>query len=319
MKVHQDFPLKDILFYKIGGTAKVVLEVKSEKDIIEAFQYIRKHKIEKFLVVGLGSNMVMHDKTFDGAIVWITKSKTPYIKMTDDGLVEAYGGQTLDDLIQFMFAHKLRGIEALGGLPSTVGGAIRGNAGAFGVEMKNVVEKVAALDVTTGLTRIFSTTECAFAYRNSMFKWNHNLVVLKGYFRFHQASDEEIAEAKKVYQGNIEYREKNHPVEYPSCGSVFKNIKEEEQVAKIISVWPDIESLVREKWHGKVSMGYIVKRLGLQGLKIGGAKITEKHANYISNVDNAKQEDVMAIITQVKKKFHDTFGFYPELEAEVVA
>jgi UDP-N-acetylmuramate dehydrogenase len=100
---------------------------------------------------------------------------------------------------------------------------------------------------------------------------------------------------------------------------VFKNVKGEEKVQKIIAAWPDIESLIKEKWHGKVSMGYIIKRLGFQGLQVGGAKITEKHANYISNIDNATHDDVVAIINQIKEKFHETFGFYPELEAEIVS
>lgn len=318
MKIHENLPLKDILFYKIGGVAKIVLEAKSSQDIAEAFAYIKEHNIGKFLVVGLGSNMVVNDEIFDGAVVWINKSTSPYIKMTDDGLVESYAGQTLDELIQFMFQNKLRGLEALGGLPSTVGGAIRGNAGAFGVEMKDVVAQVEVLDAASGEIKTFTNEECEFSYRDSMFKDNHNLIILRGIFRLHPATEQELEEAKKVYEANISYREKNHPVEYPSCGSVFKNIKGEEKAEKIIAVWPDIESLIRDKWHGKVSMGYIIKRLGFQGMQVGGAKITEKHANYISNVDNAKSEDVVTIINQIKEKFHSTFGFYPELEAEIV-
>lgn len=318
MIIHQDVPLKDILFYKIGGIAPLVLEAKSHQDIIEAFEYIREHAIEKFLVVGLGANLVMSDKDFDGAIVWINKSASPYIKLTEEGLVEAYAGQTLDELIQFTFQNYLKGLEVLGGLPSTIGGAIRGNAGAFGVEMKDVLKKVEVYDIATGEVKMLENSECDFSYRNSMFKSNHNLIILRGFFRLQIATDEEVAEAKKVYQQNIEYREKNHPVEYPSCGSVFKNIKGEEKVHKILSVWPDIEDTVKTKWHGKVSMGYIIKRLGFQGIQVGGAKITEKHANYISNIDNASYEDVLTIINQIKEKFHQTFGFYPELEAEVI-
>ena len=318
MKIHHDFPLKDILFYKIGGTAQLVLEAKSHQDIIEALAYIKDHDIEKFFIVGMGANLVMQDTPFDGAVIWISKSTTPYIKATNDDLIEVYAGQTLDDLLQFMFVNNYKGIEALAGLPSTVGGAIRGNAGAFGVEMKDVVVKVEALDTANGEVRMFDNAQCEFAYRDSMFKHNHNLVILRGFFKLDKATDEEVADAKEVYLKNIAYREKNHPVEYPSCGSVFKNIKGDEKVEKILEVWPDIESVVREKWHGKVSMGYIIKRLGFQGIQVGGAKITEKHANYISNVDNATQSDVVTIINQIREKFHSTFGFYPELEAEVV-
>ncbi len=318
MIIHKDVPLKDILFYKIGGIAPLVLETKSYQDIIEAFAYLQKNHIEKFLVVGLGANLIMSDAVFDGAIIWISKSTTPYIKITADGLVEVYAGQTLDDLIQFSLQHSLTGIEALGGLPSTVGGAIRGNAGAFGVEMKDVVARVEVLDATTGEIKMFDNQAASFSYRNSYFKKHHNLIILRAFFKFQKATEEEVVRAKEVYATNIAYRDKNHPVEYPSCGSVFKNIKEDEKVAKILSVWPDIGEAVKTKWHGKVSMGYINKRLGFQGMQVGGAKITNKHANYISNVDNASYKDVVTIITQIQEKFYDTFGFYPDLEAEIV-
>ncbi len=318
MKVHEHLPLKDILFYKIGGTAKIVLEVKSRDDIIAAFDYIKKNHIKKVLVVGLGSNLLMNDADFDGAVIWLCKPSNQDISLTPDGLVASYAGQTVDDLIQFGFANNLIGIENLGGLPSTVGGAICGNAGAFGVEMKDVLEKVEIYDLHEEVEKMLTNAECLFYYRDSFFKYNHNLIILQGYFRLRPASDEEVAGAKRIYQEKIDYRNSNHPIEYPSCGSVFKNIEGEGNVQKILAVWPDIHETVTNKWHGKVSMGYVIKRLGFSGLQVGGAKITEKHANYISNVDHAKAADILAIIEQIKEKFHATFGFYPELEAEIV-
>jgi UDP-N-acetylmuramate dehydrogenase len=318
MNIHENFSLKDILFYKIGGIAKYVLEVKNREELLESFEYIKKNNIQKYLVVGLGANLVMNDEFFDGAIVWINKNEKPDIRITENGLIAAYAGETLDDLINFCFANHLKGLEVLGGLPSTIGGAIRGNAGAFGVEMKDVIAKIEVLDVMTGVVKTLTREQCEFSYRNSMFKYTPNIIILRGFFRLQQATDDEVQQSKKVYEENIAYREKNHPVEYPSCGSVFKNIRGEEKVQKILSVWPDIEEVVKSKWHGKVSMGYVIKRLGFQGIQVGGAKITENHANYISNIDNAKYDDVVSIIGQIKKKFEETFGFSPDLEAEIV-
>lgn len=318
MKIHENLPLKDILFYKIGGVAKTVLEVTSKEEMLAAFDYIKKQNIEKYQIVGLGANLIMPDDLYDGVIIWITKKETPDIKFTTDNLVDIYAGQLLDDLIQFCFAHNLKGLESLGGLPSTVGGAVRGNAGAFGVEMKDVVTSVETLDMTTGEIKEFINDQCLFSYRDSMFKHNPNLVILRASFGLVPASKKELEEAMKVYDEKIAYRKERHPVEYPSCGSVFKNIRGEDQVQKVLSVWPDITNRVTTQWHGKVSMGYVIKRLGLQGVHVGGAKITEKHANYISNIDNAKYSDVVAIIENIKESFQKEFGFYPELEAEVV-
>lgn len=319
MVTHHNYPLSELLYYRIGGKARYVLEAKNRDDILEALDFVKKNKIEQFLVVGLGSNLLLPDSDFDGAVIWFCKPETQDIAIDSSGLVSAFAGQTLDDLIQFGFLHNLIGIESLGGLPSTIGGAIRGNAGAFGTEMEDVVEKVEVLDLASGQIKQMTNADCHFSYRNSLFKENHNLVILRGYFRLRSAMDEEVAAAKKVYQEKIDYRNINHPVEYPSCGSIFKNIREKEKVEKMLSVWPDMKESVENKWHGKVSMGYAIKRLGFSGTQVGGAKITEKHANYISNVNNAKAEEVLAIIEQIKEKFNAIFGFSPELEAEIVS
>jgi len=320
MKIRQNVPLKDILFYKIGGKTRWLLEAQSTEDIIEAVEFIQTNKIDKWMVVGLGANLVMPDEDYKGVIIRIRKAGVSDIRMTHDGLIVSYAGQTLDEIIRFSFDHHLLGLEVLGGLPSTVGGAIRGNAGAFGVDMKNVVEKVGVLEIQDQAYQIreFSNENCQFAYRDSLFKHNPRYIILKGFFQLEHGSEEEVKKAKHVYQEQIEYRKKNHPVEYPSCGSVFKNIRDKEEVSKILAIWPDIQEQVESKWHGKVSMGYVINRLGFVGTTVGGAKITDKHANYISNVGNAKASDVRTIISMITKTFYDTFGFYPDLEAELV-
>lgn len=237
MKIRRDVSLKDIVFYKIGGKARWLLDCASTEDILEAVEFVQTNKIEKFMVLGLGSNLLMSDADYNGAIIRIRKSGgSPDIRLTSDGLTVAFAGQTLDDLINFSFQHNLLGLEVLGGLPSTVGGAVRGNAGAFGTEMKDVIEKVSVLEVLDGSfeTKEFSQKECEFSYRDSIFKRSSNYIVLKGFFHLEKGTEEDIMKARKVYQEQIEYRKKNHPVEYPSCGSVFKNIREKEEVEKIL-------------------------------------------------------------------------------------
>ncbi len=318
MTIHQNISLSELLFYRIGGIAAYVLEVKSVEDVLEAYDFIQKNNIASWMVVGLGANLLMKDGNFDGAIIWMTKPDTPDITISQ-GLINVFAGQTLDDLVQFSFEDSYIGLESLGGLPSTVGGAIRGNAGAFGTEMQDVIERVEVYDLSDRQIKTISNQECEFSYRNSVFKHINQYIILRGIFRLHEATEEEVIQAKNVYQEKISYRETNHPVEYPSCGSVFKNVREPEKVQKILSVWPDIQEVVQTKWHGKISMGYAIKRLGFSGMQVGGAKITEKHANYICNVDHAKARDVLDIISQIKTKFEATFGFPPEIEAEIVS
>ncbi|MDP3941491.1 MAG: UDP-N-acetylmuramate dehydrogenase, partial [bacterium] len=304
----------------IGGTARFVLDVSSVDDVFEAVAFIQRNKIEKYMVVGLGTNLLMPDEEYKGAIIRFPPPRRDDMHMTNDGLVAVFAGHTLDQLIHFSFHNGFIGLENLGGLPSTLGGAIRGNAGAFGTEMKDVVVKVSAIEVSRAsyAVREFTSEACEFSYRNSIFKKRPNLIVLKGFLHLKAASKQQLKDAKETYIEKVKYREAKHPVEYPSCGSVFTNIRISGQIEKIISVWPDIAEKVRDEWHGKVSMGYVIKRLGFSGTQVGGAKITEKHANYICNVDHAKAKDVLAIIEEIKKKFVKTFGFSPELEAEIV-
>lgn len=320
MVTRHNIPLSRILFYKIGGNARWVLEATSVDDIFEAVAFIKRNKIQKYMVIGLGSNLLMPDADYDGAIIRLRASRKPDIHLTSDGLITAFAGQALDDLIQFSFDHDYVGLENLGGLPSTIGGAIRGNAGAFGVDMKAFIVKVSVVQLSAGSYKTLELTneECQFAYRNSFFKQSQKFIILKGFFHLESGTKEEVLAARQVYKEKLQYRKRHHPIEYPSCGSVFKNIRDEAEVKKIIVVWPDIAEKVESEWHGKVSMGYVIKRLGFSGKQIGGAKITEKHANYISNVDHAKAVDVLEIINQVREKFKQTFGFLPDLEAEIV-
>ena len=100
---------------------------------------------------------------------------------------------------------------------------------------------------------------------------------------------------------------------------MFKNITKKEDVEKIIAVWGDIADSIQNKWHGKVAMGYVIRRLGFSGFIVGGAKVSEKHCNYISNINHAAFNDVFTIIEKIKQKFFETFRFYPEPEVAIIA
>ncbi|HRN96795.1 MAG TPA: hypothetical protein PLD54_05090, partial [Candidatus Levybacteria bacterium] len=113
-------------------------------------------------------------------------------------------------------------------------------------------------------------------------------------------------------------RKERHPLEYPNCGSVFKNIRKKEDIEKVLAVYPDIKEKIEKDWYGKVSMGYLIQRLGLQGYRVGNAQISEKHALFIVNLGGATSQDVRSIINTVTEKCEETFGFTPEVEVEVV-
>jgi UDP-N-acetylmuramate dehydrogenase len=159
--------------------------------------------------------------------------------------------------------------------------------------------------------------ELKFSYRNSIVK-KKRLGVISATFRLKKASGEELRRARQTYLNNIEYRKIRHPLEFPNCGSVFKNISDPDHVKKILEVYPDLEDKIKRDWHGKVAMGYLIKRLDLAEYQVGDALVSPKHCNFIVNLGNARAADVLSIIEVIKEKFLETFGFSPEVEVEIV-
>ncbi|HUD44140.1 MAG TPA: UDP-N-acetylmuramate dehydrogenase [Patescibacteria group bacterium] len=318
MQVYKNVSLSQDTYYHIGGNVDVVLELSSLVDIEEALKYLQQNHIEKILPLGLGSNLLISDSGFRGAILRLLPGSENFL--LKENKVTAFAGATIDQLIQFCFSHNLAGLAWAGGLPSSVGGAIRGNAGAFGSEMKENVSSVNYIDLLKPELGIqtLNKEQCGFGYRDSFFKQHKNMLIVSGTFVFELGDEEEMLEQKRIYKENIAYRQSHHPMNLPSCGSVFKNITEKEKVEKIIAVWPDIKEKVETSWYGKVSMAYVIGRLGFSGFRVGDAQVSEKHNNYISNLSQAKASDVLAIIKVIKEKFITTFSFEPQLEVEVI-
>src|SRR3989344_6085120 len=146
MKVYHDFDLKDILWYKIGGKARLLIEVENKEDVKRAFELLRKEKIKKIFFLGLGSNLIFPDEYFDGAVIRF-KMGPNSIRLIKPHIIEADAGVVLDDVIQFAFEHNLVGLEWAGGLPGQVGAAIRGNVGAFGSEIKDSVKEAEVFEI----------------------------------------------------------------------------------------------------------------------------------------------------------------------------
>jgi len=320
MVIQKDISLSQILWYKLGGKTKYLIGVDDEADILRAVDFIDKKNIKNFIVCGLGSNLVFPDDYFDGAIIHIAKKKSQNEDFIKKGnYITVYSGVLLNDLIQYSFENNLTGLEWAGGLPGTVGGAVRGNVGAFGGEIKDIVSSADAINQGRD-TSIFelSSKDLNFSYRNSCVKENKNLIITTATFKLKPSSNKEIIKAKEVYENNIKYRQDHHPLEYPTCGSVFKNITKQEEIAKILKKWPDIEESVRVRWHDKVPVAYILGRLNMAGKKVGDMQISTKHANFIVNTGGGRSSDLLKIISSIKNKFNETFNFIPEVEVEIV-
>jgi len=319
MQVYKDFDLSQVLWFRIGGKAEYFLQCESREDVIKALDFVEEHHPKRVFVCAQGSNLIFTDDYFEGVVIHLTAGKKPQISFSGT-TATAFAGETLDSLIQLSFNNQLHGLEWAGGLPGTVGAGVRGNVGAFGGEIKDnlFASEVLEFDDKNIDVLEMKNEDFHFSYRHSIVKEKKNMIITFAQFQLEPADREQLVKARSVYAGNKEYRKTHHPLEFPNCGSVFKNIKKPEEVSKIVTVWPDIRSLVKEKWHGKVSMGYVINRLGFSGYTIGRAKVSEKHANFINNLGGATAQDVLTIIKRIQEMTSETFTVTPEVEVEIV-
>ena len=279
----KDVLLKNYTIFKIGGPAKYFFVARTKENLVSAIKKARENNWPCF-VLGGGSNVLVSDKGFKGLVIKIQNTK---YKIQDTEIV-AEAGVFLGTLINVATKLSLTGLEWAAGIPGTLGGAVFGNAGAFGQSMKDIVREVELFDTKVGKIKVFKNKDCKFSYRESIFKKNKNLIIISLILKMKKGRKKEIQKKIKKY---LAYKKETQPLSYASAGSVFKNPP------------------------GK-SAGELIEKAGLKGKTIGGAQISKKHANFIINKGKAKAEDVKKLISLVKKTVKKKFG--TSLEEEIV-
>ena len=306
----ENISLKDISHYKIGGKAKYFFEAKNISEIKQAVKMARDIN-ERIFIIGDGTNVLINDDGFDGLIL---KPNLKTIEFRDNS-VRAGAGVLMNDLVDILIEESFSGLEWAAGLPGTVGGATRGNAGAFGGEIKDIVSKVISLDILSEELEIIerSMTDCFFDYRSSIFK-NQSFgksktkeIILEVVFNIKKGDLSEIREAT---ERNINYRRDKHPLEYPSLGSSFKNILLSRINADIKFAVP-----VKNDPFPVIPAAYLISECGLKGVSCGGAMISPKHPNFIVNILDATAKDVVNLIELAKNEVRKKFNL--ELEEEI--
>lgn len=296
-EVLQNIPLSDYSTFKIGGKAKYFISVKSKEELIKALEAAKILKLPIFILGG-GSNILFSDKGFKGLVI---KCDIRGLRC-EDNKIYAGAGVALSVLVKKTGQCSLAGMEWPAGIPGTLGGAIYGNAQAFGDKMSNSVLEVEALDIKNLKIKSFDNKACKFKTKNSVFKNNKNLFIISAVLNFQNGDEKEIKEKIKEH---VTYRKNRHPITYPCAGSVFVNPEIKIKNKKLISEFPEILDFNQK---GFIHAGYLIDKCNLRGKKIGGAQISEKHANFIINIGNAKQKDVLKLISLAKKKVKEKFG-----------
>lgn len=283
-KIKTDENMSKHTSFKVGGKAKYFIIATTIEDIISVLK-ISKEKDIKLFVLGNGSNVLFKDEEYNGMVLQIKLDDIHIEKnkiVVEAGVKNAIVAKKLLDT-------SLQGFEFAAGIPGTIGGAIRMNAGAYGGEIKDIIESVTYIDYDTLEIKTIRNEECDFSYRHSIFCENKN-VILSATLRLEKGNKEEIKEKMDEYAKS---RKEKQPLEYPSAGSTFKR-GEDFITAKLID------------------------ECGLKGYQIGGAQVSEKHAGFIINKDNATAKDIIDLIEYVRKTVKERTGKLIELEVEII-
>ncbi|NTU98936.1 UDP-N-acetylmuramate dehydrogenase [Candidatus Falkowbacteria bacterium] len=303
--LEHDIPLAQFTSYRIGGPAKHFIEVDTPEGIVEAIRWAKKNN-EKYFILGGGSNILIADKGYNGLII-----KNSYQYIYRDGTeMTCSSGLSLARACLSASRHAFSGLEWAAGIPGTIGGAVNGNAGAYGQSMADIVKSVKVYLVDEDKIVEYTNEKCGFAYRYSNFKLG-NQVILEVVLQLKKGKTEEILQKMQEYVAN---RVSKHP-KFPSAGSVFKNVP----LSELTSVDPDVIEHARSDGairNDKLSAAWLIESIYMKGRWVGGARISEVHSNFITNESlKASAEDIIVLMSLIKQKVRVTYGI--QLKEEI--
>lgn len=280
-QVIKNKPLKEHTYTKLGGNADYFVTPTTPSEVQRVVQFANKENIPLTLL-GNGSNLIIKDGGIRGIVMYLGE----FDNVTVDGtIIRAESGALIADVSKFALNKSLTGLEFACGIPGSVGGALFMNAGAYGGEIKDVLVSATVVDQKGDIMEL-KASDLDLAYRKSNIPDN-GYIVLEATFQLKEGNYEEI---KAVMEDLTEKRESKQPLEYPSCGSVFKRPP-------------------------GYFAGKLIQDSGLQGYTIGGAQVSLKHAGFIVNINDATAAEYIALIEHVQKTVKEKFGV--ELEREV--
>mgnify|MGYP002536487434 FL=1 len=285
--LYYDEPMAKHTSFKIGGPADVFIKVDNIEELKETLDLSKKNQIP-LTIIGNGSNLLVTDKGIRGITAKLNLKDIEIKNENNKQIIKVEAGVPVGLLAQKLLKEEITGFEELSGIPGTIGGAVIMNAGAHGKELKDILKKVTAMDYN-GNIHEFTNEECLFSYRNSRFQ-KEKYIILQATLELEKGNSTEIKGKMDEY---MQFRKEKQPIEYPNAGSTFKR-GEDFVTAKLID------------------------EAGLKGYKVGGAQVSEKHAGFIVNVDNATAKDVIELTDYIKEKIEEKFGKKINLEIQII-
>lgn len=280
-------PMKACTSFKTGGNADIYVKAKSMDEIKHVLNIVKENNIPLY-IIGNGTNILVKDGGIRGIVLKIDFKDIQIEKKEDKVLIKAGAGVPLGMIAQKLAKEKITGFEFASGIPGTIGGAVRMNAGAHGSEMKDIVLSTTYMDMEGNIFNI-NNQEHKFEYRESIF-CKKKYIILSSTLVLQYGDKDLIEEKMNEY---AKYRKEKQPIEYPSAGSTFKR-----------------------------GDGYITAQLidqcGLKGYSVGGAEVSTKHAGFIINKDNATSKDILNVINYVQESVYKKFNKKINLEIEIL-
>jgi len=284
-KVIENPLMKKYTTYKVGGEALAIVMPDDIKSLIKLMEFINKNNI-KYKILGNGSNVIFKDELYDGIIINLSKLD----KFEVDGTVITVGaGYNLAKLAMKTARLGLSGLEFASGIPGTVGGAVYMNAGAYKSDMGYVVSEVKVLTPDLKIKTMYNK-DMDFHYRTSFLKKNPEFICLEAKIVLKKGNKDEIL---ALLEDRKQRRLISQPLEYPSAGSVFRNPSND-------------------------FAGRLIEEIGYKGKNIGGAYVSEKHANFIINKGDAKASDIKELINEIQNKVKEKYDIELILEQEII-
>ena len=281
-------PMSKHTSFKTGGPAEIYIIGKTLEQIQAALKYSNQNNIQLY-IIGNGSNLLVSDEGIKGIVLKIAVDNIETLESDFGLLVKAGAGVKIMALAQILKKDGITGFEELAGIPGTMGGANYMNAGAYGKELKDIIVSTKAINKETGKIETLKNEEQELKYRNSIFK-NRKYIIIETMLNLQKGIPEEI---ERKMSNFLNQRKEKQPIEYPSAGSTFKRG----------------EKFITAK---------LIDECGLKGYQIGGAQISEKHAGFIINKNNATSKDILDLIKYTKKKVFEKFGVQIEEEVEII-
>jgi UDP-N-acetylmuramate dehydrogenase len=305
--VEKKVSLKKYTTLGIGGKADFFASFQNEKELIDLIAEAQRLKL-CFFVIGGGSNVLIPDSGYRGLVL---KNEMKKIKEKKEKNILVESGASLAKTVSFCLAHGLTGLEWTAGIPGTIGGAIKGNAGAFGSSMKDSIVSVKVYDTEKRKTKTLKNKDCFFQYRESFFKKKKNLIILSAEIKLEKEKASLINEKIKFF---LNQRKEKQPHGF-SAGSVFKNyeIKNEKEKKQLLEKSPELKTKIKGNM---VPVAFLIEKCGLKGEIVGQAMVSRVHANFIINLGQAKQSDVSKLISRIEKKVQEKFKV--SLEKEII-